>query len=299
MSSIVKRLPQVRGRIEENSPLAPRTWLKVGGPAEVLFTPADEEDLMDFLAACPGDVPTTIIGAASNLIIRDGGIPGVVIRFGRAFADISIAGATLTAGAGASCVAVSETAKKAGIGGFEFLCGIPGFIGGALRMNAGAYGSDIAKILVHADAVDRAGEKHQAPAHDLQLSYRHCGAPADWIFTRATFRGMPDETSKIEARMQEIRTKRESTQPVKEATAGSTFKNPPGMKAWELIEKAGCSDMRVGGAHLSSLHKNFMINDGNASASDCETLGEAIRKKVQEKIGVSLEWEVRIVGVAK
>ncbi|HAU30004.1 MAG TPA: UDP-N-acetylenolpyruvoylglucosamine reductase [Rhodospirillaceae bacterium] len=298
MTGHVAKLPPVRGRLLENVPMAQRSWLKVGGPVDVLFTPDGEDDLMSFLAACPKDIPLTVIGATSNLLIRDGGIRGVAIQLGKAFSGIHFAGATIAAGAGASCAALSEAAAKAGISGFEFLSGIPGLIGGALFMNAGAYGQDIAGILTQAIAVDREGQRHELSPHAMHFSYRQSQAGEGFIFTHAVFRGHPDETSEIRARMAEMKAKREATQPIHEATAGSTFKNPPGMRAWELIERAGCADMRVGDAHLSPLHRNFMINGGKATAFDCETLGEEVRRKVQEKTGISLEWEVRIVGDA-
>ncbi len=298
MTALAAKLPPVRGRLLENVPMATRSWLRVGGPADVLFVPDGEDDLAAFLAACPEEIPVTVIGATSNLLIRDGGIRGVVIQLGRAFAGISVSATTITAGAGASCAAVSEAAAKAGISGFAFLCGIPGLVGGAMAMNAGAHGCDIAGVIVSATALDNKGRRHILSPQDMDFSYRHCGAAERFIFTGAAFRGTPESTAEIRSKMAEFKGKREATQPIHEATAGSTFKNPPGMRAWELIEQAGCADMRVGDAHLSPLHKNFMINGGKATAFDCETLGEAVRRKVQEKTGVSLEWEIRIVGDA-
>lgn len=293
---LIDRLPPVRGRIAANAPIGPMTWFRVGGPAEVLFRPADAEDLTDFLRALPEDVPVTVIGVASNLLVRDGGIPGVTVRLGRGFAEITAAGEELRAGAGALDLNVALTAAEAGIAGLEFLSGVPGTIGGGLRMNAGAYGSEIKDALVEASAIDRSGTIHRVSAADLGLSYRHSEAPDDWIFTGAKLRGRRGEPAKIAARMDEIRASREASQPIRARTGGSTFANPPGDHAWRLIDEAGCRGLTRGGAMVSEKHTNFLINTGAASAADIEGLGEEVRRRVHAKFGVALEWEIRRVG---
>lgn len=296
-TGLLDRLPRARGRLTPHAPLAPTTWFRVGGPAEVLFRPADAEDLAEFLAGCPADVPVTAIGVGSNLLVRDGGVPGVVVRLGRGFAEVACEGDLATAGAAALDLTVALTARDAGVGGLEFLSGIPGSVGGALRMNAGAYGREVKDVLVEAAAVDRRGRLHRVPAGDLGLSYRHSDAPADWIFTGATFRGEPDEPGAIGARIDEIARKRADSQPVRARTGGSTFANPPGAKAWELIDRAGCRGLAVGGARVSEKHCNFLINEGKATAADLEGLGEEVRRRVLETSGVTLEWEIRRLGV--
>ncbi|MDA1089707.1 MAG: UDP-N-acetylmuramate dehydrogenase [Proteobacteria bacterium] len=294
--ALIERLPAVRGDLEADAPMARYTWFKVGGPAEVLFQPDDADDLAQFLAAKPADVPVTIIGTASNIIIRDGGIAGVVVRIGRGFADIHIDADEITAGAGANDLHVARHARDAGLGGLEFLCGIPGALGGALRMNAGAYGREIADVLIDAEAVDGAGGVHRLKVSEFDFGYRHCGAPADWIFTRVRLKGSPADPDEISRRMDEIQAERETTQPIKTPTGGSTFTNPEGIKAWKLIEKAGCRGLRRGGAQVSNLHCNFLINTGGATAADLEGLGEDIRRRVFDDSGVKLEWEIRRIG---
>ncbi len=300
---LMERLPPVRGRLEPDASIAKFSWFKVGGPAEALFEPADPDDLAEFLAARPDDVPVTVIGVASNIIIRDGGVPGVVVRIGREFADIRIDGAEITAGAAAHDVNVARQARDAGLAGLEFLSGIPGTIGGALRMNAGAYGREIKDVVIDADALDSKGERHRLGLSDLGFKYRHSDVPEDWIFIAARLQGTPGDKDEISRRMDDIQSERETTQPIKTPTGGSTFKNPPdsesgGMKAWELIEKAGCRGLGRGGARVSERHCNFLINTGDATAADLEGLGEEIRRRVFDATGVTLEWEIRCLGVA-
>jgi len=291
-------LPGLRGRVRENVSLAEITWFRVGGPAEVVFTPADEDDLAYFLANVPQELPVTVIGVGSNLLVRDGGVPGVVIRLGRGFGEIApLGGARIRCGTAVPDVRLAQAAAKAEIGGLAFYRGIPGAIGGALRMNAGAHGTETCDVLIEARAVDRRGKLRVLGVDDLNYSYRHCGASADLIFTQATFEGHPAAREDIEKAMQEVAHYREQHQPTKAHTGGSTFKNPPGNSAWRLVDRAGCRGLRVGGAHVSELHCNFLINDGDASAADIETLGETIRERVRATTGVSLEWEIRHVGV--
>jgi UDP-N-acetylmuramate dehydrogenase len=294
---LLDRLPAVRGRLAAGAALAPTTWFRAGGPAEVLFKPADAEDLASFLAGCPAEVPVTVIGVGSNLLVRDGGVPGVVVRLARGFSDVRAEGGSVTAGAAALDLTVALVARDAGLGGLEFLSGIPGTVGGALRMNAGAYGREVRDVLVEATAVDRAGRIHRVPAAGLGLSYRHADAPADWVFTAATFRGEPDDPAAIGARIDDIAARRAESQPVRARTGGSTFANPPGAKAWELIDRAGCRGLAVGGAQVSEKHCNFLINTGTATAADLEGLGEEVRRRVLETSGITLEWEIRRIGV--
>jgi UDP-N-acetylmuramate dehydrogenase len=297
---LIERLPAVRGRLIENAPLAAMTWFRVGGPAEVLFRPADRDDLAAFLAARPADVPVTVIGVGSNLLVRDGGVPGVVIRLGRGFADVSVVpGETprLVAGAGALDVTVALTARDAGIAGLAFLSGIPGTIGGGLRMNAGAYGRELKDVVESADALDASGAAHRLSLAELGLSYRHSAVPEDWIFVSATLRGAPGEASAIAAEMGAIQAQREATQPIRTRTGGSTFANPPGAKAWQLIDRAGCRGLKRGGAMVSEKHCNFLVNLGEAAAADIEGLGEEVRRRVRESAGVTLEWEIRRIGL--
>lgn len=294
---LIDRLPPVRGRISENAVLANTTWFRVGGPAEVLFRPIDLDDLADFLAACPADVPVTVIGVGSNLLVRDGGVPGVVIRLGRGFADIRVEGQVVVAGASALDLNVAHVAAEAGVAGLEFLCGVPGTIGGALRMNAGAYGDEIKDVLVWAKALDRQGRRYCLTPDRMGLAYRHCGVPESWIFTGARLKGRPGEMPAIARRMGEIQAQRADTQPLKTRTGGSTFANPAGRKAWELIDQAGCRGLTRGGAMVSDKHCNFLINTGEASAGDIEGLGEEVRRRVFETSGVTLHWEIRRIGV--
>lgn len=294
---LIDRLPAVRGRYSENVALAPITWFRVGGPAEVVFRPVDAEDLAAFLAAKPVDVPVTVLGVGSNLLVRDGGVPGVVIRLGRGFATITAEAEQIVTGAGALDLNVAVVARDAGVAGLEFLSGIPGTIGGALRMNAGAYGTEIADVLVEAQAVGGDGAVHRVPVADLHMTYRHSGAPADWIFTGAILRGQPDAPLAIARRMEEIRTARETSQPIRARTGGSTFANAEGAKAWQLIDRAGCRGLQRGGAVVSEQHCNFLINTGNATAADLEGLGEEVRRRVLEATGVALRWEIHRIGV--
>lgn len=295
---LIDRLPPVRGQLTENAAISRITWFGVGGPAEILFEPADRDDLAAFLPAKPDDIGVTVIGVGSNLLVRDGGIPDVTIKLGRAFSQIDISGDTVTAGAGAVDVTVSRAARDAGLGGLEFLSGIPGTIGGAVRMNAGAYDRETSDVLREIEAVSADGQIHHVAADTLAFSYRHCDAPADWIITQAILTGTPEKPAVIAARMAEISNAREETQPIRTRTGGSTFKNPPNMKAWQLIEAAGCRGLRRGGAQVSDVHCNFLINTGDAIAADLEGLGEDVRRRVFENSGVTLEWEIRIVGTA-
>lgn len=297
---LIDRLPPVRGRLVENAPLGPMTWFRVGGPAEVLFRPADRDDLAQFLAARPADVPVTVIGVGSNLLIRDGGVPGVMIRLGRGFSEISVVPGErpcLVAGAGALSVTVALTARDSGVAGLSFLSGIPGTIGGALRMNAGAYGREIKDVTESADALDASGGLHRLSLSELGLAYRHCAVPEDWIFLSTVLRGAKGEVAAIAAEMAAIQAQREATQPIRTRTGGSTFANPPGAKAWELIDRAGCRGLKRGGAMVSDKHCNFLINLGDATAADIESLGEEVRRRVEQTCGVRLEWEIRRIGV--
>lgn len=294
MASII---PAVRGRLKENEPLAPMTWFRVGGPAEFLFRPADAQDLADFLRDLPLEMPVIVIGAASNLIVRDGGINGVVVKLARGFGEVEIEADGIIAGAACLDVTVSEHAAASGLAGLEFLSGIPGTIGGAVAMNAGAYGGEIAQILDWAEIVTRSGEIKRLSVEELGLSYRHSTLPADAIVVRARLRAQQGDAGLIGARMAEIKAKREATQPVRARTGGSTFANPEGQKAWELVDAAGCRGLTIGQAQISELHCNFLLNLGGATAAELEGLGEEVRKRVQEKSGVSLRWEIKRIGV--
>ncbi len=293
---LIDRLPKVRGRLAAGSALSAVTWFRVGGPADVLFRPADIEDLAQFLKQKPDDVPVTVIGVGSNLLVRDGGIEGVVIRLGRGFTDIRANGTAISAGAGALDLNVALSARDAGIGGLEFLSGIPGTIGGALRMNAGAYESDVSQVFDHADALDAHGTLHRLGKAEMEFTYRHSGVPEDWIFVAGAFAGRADDPKAIHARIQEIQSKREESQPVRARTGGSTFVNPTGHKAWKLIDDAGCRGLRKGGAMVSDKHCNFLINTGEASAADIEALGEEVRRRVRDKSGIDLVWEIKRIG---
>lgn len=295
---LLDRLPKVRGELEENAPLDRETWFRAGGPADVLFRPADRDDLIEFIKKKPKDVPVTVIGYGSNLLVRDGGVAGVVVRMGKRMAEIEIDGEEVSAGAGAGDVAVSAAARDAGLAGLEFLSGIPGTIGGALRMNAGAYGREMKDIVVECKALDPDGELHKLKLSELGFEYRHCGIPEDWIFTSAVMRGTPDDKARIAERMAEIRRAREESQPLRTRTGGSTFANPPGHKAWKLVDEAGLRGFKLGGAMVSEKHTNFLINTGNATGADIENLGEEIRRRVKAKSGVTLEWEIRRIGRA-
>jgi UDP-N-acetylmuramate dehydrogenase len=293
---LVERLPRLRGRLTENAPLASITWFRVGGAAEIMFRPADVEDLMEFLAGKPADMPVTVLGVASNVLVRDGGIDGAVVRLGRGFVDIKTDGTVIEAGAGALDLNVALAAGTAGIAGVEFMSGIPGTIGGGLRMNAGAYGSEFKDVLVAAEALDGAGRRHVMTPAELGLAYRKSAVPDDWIFIAARFAGRAGERAAIGQRMNEIQAAREATQPIRARTGGSTFANPPGAKAWELIDAAGCRGLTLGGAMVSEQHANFLINTGTATAADIEALGEEVRRRVLETSGITLEWEIRRIG---
>ncbi len=289
-------LPTPRGTLSANAPLAPLVWFKTGGPAQVLFTPADEADLAFFLARLDPAIPVTTIGLGSNLLIRDGGVAGVVIQLGKGFSTLAIADTTITAGAAVPDVKLASGAAEAGIDGFAFLRGIPGSVGGALRMNGGAYDAETADILVVARGVDRAGAIHDYTRADMGFTYRHCGVAPDVIFTSATFTGRRGDPEAIRAAMAGITRARAATQPVNQRTGGSTFKNPPGEKAWALIDRAGCRGLAHGDAQVSALHTNFLINRGAATGADLEELGEIVRARVLETTGVTLEWEIARVG---
>jgi UDP-N-acetylmuramate dehydrogenase len=297
LPEIAARAPRLRGRVLANAVLADITWFRVGGPAQVLFTPADADDLAYFLANLPPHIPTFIIGLGSNLLVRDGGVPGVVIRLGRGFSKIEVEpGHRLRAGAAVPDVKLARAAADAGISGLSFYRGVPGSIGGALRMNAGAHGRETKDVLVEARAVDRQGGVHALPLGAMHMTYRHCGVADDWIFTEGLFQGAPGDPAEIARQMAEVAEYREANQPIKERTGGSTFKNPPGNSAWKLIDRAGCRGLRVGGAKVSEMHCNFLINDRNASATDVERLGETVRARVKQACGVTLEWEIIRLG---
>lgn len=290
-------LPPVRGRLAQAAPLAAMTWFRVGGPAEFLFRPADVEDLCAFLRDLNLEMPVTVIGAASNLIIRDGGLNGVVIKLARGFGEVVVEADGLIVGAAALDITVSEHAAAAGLTGLEFLSGIPGTIGGAVAMNAGAYGGDIASVLDWAEIVTRDGQVQRLDVQELGLSYRHSNLPSDAVVVRARLRAQAGEMSLIAARMAEIKAKREATQPVRARTGGSTFANPEGRKAWELVDAAGCRGLRKGNAQVSELHCNFLLNLGDATASELEALGEEVRRRVERQSGVLLRWEIKRIGV--
>jgi UDP-N-acetylmuramate dehydrogenase len=290
-------MPSLRGRLLANQPLAELTWFRVGGPAQLLFMPEDESDLAHFLAQLPAGIDVTTVGLGSNLIVRDGGIPGVVIRLGRGFGAVTVEPDTrVRAGAAVPDVRVARAAQEAGIAGLAFYRGIPGAVGGALRMNGGAYGRETKDVLIEARGVDRAGRVRVWSNADLHYSYRHCGAPEDVIFTQALFQGASGDPAAIAQEMDKITESREATQPIKSRTGGSTFKNPPGQKAWQLIDAAGCRGLVIGGAQVSPMHCNFLINLGGATAGDIETLGETVRRRVLDHSGVTLEWEIKRIG---
>ncbi len=293
-------MPQLRGRLLANQSLAELTWFRVGGPAQVLFTPADEDDLSYFLKALPAAMPVCVVGVGSNLIVRDGGLPGVAIRLSpRGFGETGVDGDVVLAGAAALDKRVAETAAAANISGLEFFFGIPGTIGGALRMNAGANGSETRDVLVEACGIGRDGQKHILSNAEMKLVYRNCGVDPAVIFTAARFRGAIAAPEAIRARMSEVQSHRETAQPIREKTGGSTFKNPPGESAWKLIDAAGCRGLRVGGAQVSEMHCNFLINTGEATGHDIETLGETVRARVKENSGIELHWEIRRIGIER
>ena len=298
-ADLKSKMPKLRGRLLPNQSLAELTWFRVGGPAQLLFMPEDEGDLAYALANLPGEIAVTVIGLGSNLIVRDGGVPGVVIRLGRGFSEIKVEGTQIRAGAAVPDVKVARTAQEAAISGLSFMRGIPGAVGGAVRMNGGAYGRETKDALVEARAVDRQGRVHELRNADLHYTYRHCGAPEDFIFTQALYAGDRGDAAVIATEMDNITESREATQPIKSRTGGSTFKNPPGGKAWQLIDAAGCRGLKVGGAQVSEMHCNFLINLGTATAADIETLGETVRRRVKDNSGVDLEWEIKRIGVAE
>jgi UDP-N-acetylmuramate dehydrogenase len=296
-SGFLDTLPALRGRVQAYAPLAPFTWFRVGGPAEALVRPADVGDLAQFLHALSPEIPVYAIGACSNLIVRDGGLPGVVIRLARGFGTIAVEADGIVAGAAALDVTVAEHAAVAGLAGLEFLSGIPGSIGGAVVMNGGAYGSDIASCLDWAEIVTHSGEQRRLSAADLAFAYRNSRLPHGAVMVRARLHAQPGSPPAIAARMAEIRATREASQPVRARTGGSTFRNPPDMKAWELIDGAGCRGLMRGGAQVSEKHCNFLINTGTATAADLEGLGEEVRRRVHAATGVTLEWEIHRIGI--
>ncbi len=290
-------LPPMRGKLTADAPLAPLVWFKAGGTAEWLFEPKDAEDLSAFLAALDPAMPVMALGLGSNLIVRDGGVAGVVIRLGKAFADVSVvAPLTLRCGGGASGILVSSTARDAGIGGLEFLRSIPGTVGGFVRMNGGAYGREVKDVLVECDVVLRSGERTTLSLSDLGYTYRHSELPEGATVISATFRGHAADPADIQAEMDRISASREASQPLRSKTGGSTFKNPDGQKAWQLVDEAGCRGLQIGGAQVSEKHTNFLINVGDATSADIEALGEEVRRRVKDKSGVTLEWEIQRVG---
>ncbi|BBE35874.1 UDP-N-acetylenolpyruvoylglucosamine reductase [Sphingosinicella microcystinivorans] len=295
-----RMIPAAAGRLTPDAPLAPLVWFKSGGKAEWLFEPKDADDLSAFLAALEPDVPVMALGLGSNLIVRDGGVPGVVVRLGKAFSTVErLDGVTLRCGGGASGILVSSTARDAGIGGMEFLRSIPGTVGGFVRMNGGAYGRETADILVECEVVLRSGERKVLTRDDLGYTYRHSALPEGAVVIAATFRGEPADPAAISAEMDRIAEAREASQPLRTKTGGSTFKNPPGDKAWRLVDAAGCRGLMRGGAQVSEKHCNFLINTGSATSDDIEALGEDVRRRVRESQGIELEWEIQRVGVAK
>ncbi|MAP47872.1 MAG: UDP-N-acetylenolpyruvoylglucosamine reductase [Oceanicaulis sp.] len=300
--SLLHRLPEVRGKLIENASLADITWLRVGGPAQVLFLPADAADLARFLAETPRDIEVRVLGAGSNTLVRDGGLPGVTVKLTPAFGKVeALENNRIRAGAAALDKMVAKSAAKAGIAGLEFYVGVPGAIGGALRMNAGCYGTETKDVLVEAIALDRTGRRIVAPVSELGYAYRHSEAPDDWIFIEAVFEGQPDDPKAVTERMTAITERRETTQPIREKTSGSTFKNPDpetsgGRSAWQLVDAVGWRGKPIGGARFSEQHCNFLINDGTATAQDLETLGETVRAAVKDQFGVELAWEVKRIG---
>jgi UDP-N-acetylmuramate dehydrogenase len=291
-------MPELRGRLLANESLAPLTWFRVGGPAQVLFTPADEVDLAYFLTNLPAGLQLEVVGVGSNLIVRDGGVPGVVIRLSpRAFGDARAEGDIVSAGAAVLDKRVAEVAATANLSGLEFYFGIPGTIGGALRMNAGANGGETSDVLVEATAIDRHGNRLTFANADMNFAYRMSGVDPEIIFTSARFRGMPAAPEAIRTRMAEVQNHRETAQPIREKTGGSTFQNPPGHSAWKLIDAAGCRGLRLGGAQVSEMHCNFLINTGHATGHDIEALGETVRARVKETSGIELHWEIKRIGI--
>ncbi len=296
-ATLAASMPDLRGRLTPGAMLADITWFRVGGPADVLFAPADEADLAYFLKHVAADIPVTVVGLGSNLLVRDGGVRGVVIRLGRGFAEVKTEpDHKLRAGTAVPDVKVARAAADAGIAGLAFYRGIPGSIGGALRMNAGAHGRETTNVLIEARAVDRQGNVHILSHADMGFTYRHCAVPSDWIFTQALLQGASGIPAEILKEMDEVAAYREANQPIKDRTGGSTFKNPPGDSSWKLIDAAGCRGMKIGGARVSEMHCNFLINEAGAKASDIERLGETVRAKVKAQSGIQLEWEIIRLG---
>ncbi|MDF1748982.1 MAG: UDP-N-acetylmuramate dehydrogenase [Alphaproteobacteria bacterium] len=295
-NDLISRLPSTTGRLSEDSLLSKVTWFRVGGPAEVLYKPADLQDLQNFLAALPSDIPVTPIGVGSNLLVRDGGVAGIVLRLGGAFAEIIVDGTEIEVGAAALDANVAKTAANAGLTGLEFYSGIPGTIGGALRMNAGAYGTETKDVLIWAEALDRTGKLHRLSAAEMGFCYRHSSVADDWIFVRARYRATVGDKAGILAKMAEIQESRSASQPIRSRTGGSTFRNPPNGKAWQTIDAAGCRGLTVGGAMVSEQHCNFLINTGAATARDLETLGEEVRRRVKDSQNIDLTWEIKRIG---
>jgi len=297
VADLKARMPELRGRLLANQSLAELTWFRVGGPAQVFYIPEDENDLAYFLRNLPTEIPVYVIGAGSNLIVRDGGVPGVIIRLGRGFNEVKIEdGQRIRAGAAMLDVKVAREAQKAGIAGLAFYSGIPGSIGGALRMNGGAYGGETKDVLIEARGVDRAGKLKIYTNAEMEFSYRHCGVSEDVVFTSALFRGRAGVPAAIAAEMAEIKSKREESQP-RNRTGGSTFKNPPGKSAWKLVDEAGCRGLTIGGAQVSPLHSNFLVSSDSARAADIEMLGETVRERVKAHSGIELEWEIKRIGI--
>jgi UDP-N-acetylmuramate dehydrogenase len=298
LPSLLAAAPGLRGRLLPNVSLKDLTWLRVGGPAQVLFTPADEDDLAFFLSRCPLDIPVMVIGVGSNLLVRDGGIPGVVVRLAKGLNEaVPISATRIRAGAAVPDVRLAQVAASAGIAGLAFYRGIPGTVGGALRMNAGAHGGETKDVLAEARAVDRSGTIHVFDNAGMGFTYRHCAVPDDYLFTYAILEGREGEPAEIEREMKGVAVYRETHQPIKSRTGGSTFKNPPGHSAWKLIDAAGCRGLRVGGAHMSEMHCNFLINDQDATAADVEQVGELVRERVFAHSGIMLEWEIKRIGI--
>ena len=297
VADLKARMPELRGRLLANQSLAELTWFRVGGPAQVFYIPEDENDLAYFLRNLPTEIPVYVIGAGSNLIVRDGGVPGVIIRLGRGFNEVKIEdGQRIRAGAAMLDVKVAREAQKAGIAGLAFYSGIPGSIGGALRMNGGAYGGETKDVLIEARGVDRAGKLKIYTNAEMEFSYRHCGVSEDVVFTSALFRGRAGVPDAIATEMAEIKSKREESQP-RNRTGGSTFKNPPGKSAWKLVDEAGCRGLTIGSAQVSPLHSNFLVSSDSARAADIEMLGETVRERVKAHSGIELEWEIKRIGI--
>lgn len=298
--NLLKLLPKVRGTYKKDVPLSKYTWFGVGGPAEVMFFPEDEDDLAFFMKNRPYNLPTFIIGAGSNLLVRDGGIPGVVIKLdNKNFKKVTVGENTLTLGAGFRNGSLEKTLIEKGIGGLEFLCSIPGVIGGSVKTNAGCYGTEVKDVIVKATIVNGMGEKKTISVDDLKLSYRSSLFPEDWIVTSITFKTYPEKPENIAKTISENKAKRVKSQPYNERTAGSTFKNPEGLKAWELIKNSGCANLQINGAKVSEKHCNFLVNTGTATAADIEKLGETIIQKVKEQTSITLEWEIKRMGITK